>query len=489
MSFLSNLKAVSAYKETENGAFALSSTGNDLLNAFGTLAAMRRRDALDIINKFALAYAEDRLLAMKLLFYVRDARGGCGERETFRTLVTWMANNHPEDIKVNLALVAEYGRWDDLYAFVGTKLEKDALDIMKAQFEQDMKDLYKGKPVSILGKWLKSENTSSAESRQLGKKTREHFGLTAKEYRQKLSMLRKAIDVVETKMSAQNWSDISYEAVPSYAAKNYADAFAKHDEDRYNEFLNNVKAGTAKINAATLFPYDLVRSYTNGRRHDVDDTVEAQWKALPNYVTDEKKFLVMADTSGSMTGLPMDTSVGLAIYFAERNTGAYHGKFITFTDTPRFFDLPDSLSLRERVNLVMDYKNVGYNTNLEAAFELVLKSAIKGKVPQEELPEAILVISDMEIDQFGSRSQNTTFTAEMEQRFADAGYKMPTLVYWNVNARQDTFHAETNDNVRFISGSSAAIFKGLCEHMGFSARELMLNVLNSERYSRVKIAE
>jgi hypothetical protein len=220
----------------------------------------------------------------------------------------------------------------------------------------------------------------------------------------------------------------------------------------------------------------------------VDETLEAQWKALPNYVTDGKKFLVMADTSGSMTGLPMETSVSLAIYFAERNTGDFHGKFITFTDNPRLVDIPDNWTLRERINHVLKNEYVGYNTNLEKAFELVLDAAIKNHCSQEDLPEAILVISDMEIDQFGSHKANTTFTAEMSKRFADAGYKMPTLVYWNVNARMDTFHAEASDDVRFVSGSSAAIFKGLCEHMGYSAMDLMLDVLNDERYSCITVA-
>lgn len=490
MGFLESLAKVSSYKKTENGAFALNSSGNDLLDAFATLGAMRNRSTNDIVNTFSLAYAEDRLLAMKLLFYIRDARGGVGERDIFRILVNWMAKNHPADIKVNLSLVPEYGRWDDLYAFVETPLVADAFNIMKEQFDKDLAALSEGKPVSVLAKWLKSENTSSKASVKLGKITRVAFGLTKAEYQKKLSMLRKAIDVVETKMSANEWGEIKYEGVPSYAAKNYADAFRRHDEERYTAFLDKVEKGEAKINAATLFPYDLVRAYGYGywnRKSDINASIEAQWKALPNYVTDGKKFLVMADTSGSMEGLPMETSVGLAIYFAERNTGAYHGKFITFTDVPAFYDLPDNLSLREKINLVLDEENVGYSTNLEKAFELVLNSAIEGKVPQEELPEAILVISDMEIDQFGQRKNNTTFTKEMESRFASAGYKMPVLVYWNVNARQSTFHAEADDNVRFVSGSSASIFKGLCEHMGLSARELMLNVLNSERYSAVKI--
>ena len=493
--FLASLMSVSSYKETENGAFALSSTQNDLLNAFGTLGAMRSRSNEDIINTFMKAYGQDRLLAMKLLFYIRDSRGGTGERDIFRIIANHLAQTHTKDMEVNLKYIPEFGRWDDLYAFVGTKLEDTAFAVMHEQYALDLVNAKEGKPVSLLGKWLKSANASSRITRKLGELTATKFGESLKNYRKHLSLLRKVIDVTEVKMSSNDWDKIDYEKVPSYASKNYREAFKRHDGERYAEFIGAVEKGEASIKAATLFPYDIVRSYgynswgwDGNDDSKVDETLEAQWKALPNYVTDGKKFLVMADTSGSMTGLPMETSVSLAIYFAERNTGDFHGKFITFTDNPRLIDIPDNWTLRERINYVLKNEYVGYNTNLEKAFELVLDAAIKNHCSQEDLPEAILVISDMEIDQFGSRKANTTFTAEMSKRFADAGYKMPTLVYWNVNARMDTFHAEASDDVRFVSGSSAAIFKGLCEHMGYSAMDLMLNVLNDERYSCITVA-
>ena len=496
--FLKGLDTVSAYKETENGAFALSTTHKSLLDLFGTIGALRRRDDSDVINLFTKAYVEDRLLAMKILFYARDVRGGLGERRVFRTIASWLAKNHKEDIKLNLQYIPEFGRWDDLYVFVGTPIQEEAMKVLKEQFEKDLVGMAEKKEISLLAKWLKSVNTSSKESRLLGRLTAKAFGLTEKDYRKKLSDLRKYLFIVEKTMSKNEWGNINYNTVPSYAAKNYSAAFMKHDEKRYQAYLDaltNPEVGSAKINADTLFPYDLVREYgydswcySDTKKVNVDQRIEAQWKALPNYVTDGKKFLVMADTSSSMSGLPMETSVGLAIYFAEHNTGAYHGKFITFTEKPRFFDLKDELTLREKINLVLHKDNVGYNTNLEKAFELVLNSAVQNHCSQEDLPEAILVISDMEIDRFGSYEENTTFTTEMKRRFADAGYKMPTLVYWNVNARFDTFHAEASDDVRFVSGSSAAIFKGLCDHMGSTAEELMLATLDVERYSVIKVA-
>jgi len=472
----------SSEKLTENGQFALDSTGSSMLNAFGTLGAMRERSDEDVLNTFISAYGEDPLLAMKLLFYVRDIREGLGERKIFKVIATYLANNHSDSMKKNLKYISEYGRWDDLYCFVGTSLEKDAFSIIKKQFGKDIAAMNAKQPVSLLGKWLKSVNTSSFESRNLGRLTAKELGLSEKGYRKELSSLRAYLNVVERSMSSKLWNKIEYSYVPSYAMKKYTLAFRKHDEKRYTKYLEKVEAGTAKINSSVLYPYDLIEALENDPTSL--KTVKLQWNALPNYIASDQKFLVMADVSGSMTGRPMCTSVGLAIYFAERCTGAYHGKFLTFTDNPRFISLSDSSTLADKVKIVMGH--VGYNTNLEAAFNLLLKSAISGNVKQEDLPTAILVISDMEIDD--ATGTDTTFSEEMEKRFEQAGYKIPKLVYWNVSARNDTFHADKTDkNVRFLSGSSATVFKSLCDNIGSDATDMMLSVLNSKRYKVIKV--
>lgn len=493
--FLNALENESNKKLTENGADALSSTMDALIDLFGTIGAMRERTDTDIINTFIKAYAEDKLLAMKTLFYARDIREGLGERRVFRVIANYLAKNHPDEIKKNMLLIAEYGRWDDYYCFYGTDLFEYALEIMKDQFFIDLKNLSDpNKSVSLLGKWLKSTNASSPETRKLGLETAMTFySMHAKInpisaeilYRKALSKLRARIDVVERKMSNNDWSEINYENVPSIASHNYSDAFTTHDKDRYMKFLTAVEKGEKHINAGAIMPYDLVKNYIEYYCRSADATIEAQWKALPNFVQD-KNFLIMTDTSGSMCGQPMATSVGLAIYFAERNKGEYHGKFMRFASQPKFFNIPDNLSLYEKVKLVVGDHYCG-STNLEAAFEQILKAAIKGKVKPEDMPEALVVISDMEIDCYGANQGGTDFTTEMKERFAKAGYKMPVIVWWNVNARQDTFHATSDENVRFVSGSSPAVFKGLCENLGYSAKELMLNILNSERYSKVKI--
>lgn len=489
--FLTGLINEGNEKLTENGADAYKSTLNSLVDFFALMGAIRDRSIDDVYDLFEKAYAEDHLLALKALFYLRNIRGGLGERDVTRAILKIAAHEHTADILVNFDNIAKFGRLDDFYAFDGTVLENYAYNYLHNLYVQDLKYLEAGElqNMSLVGKWLKSCNTSSRESRKLGRVTAKKFGESEATYRKNLSALRKALNVVERKMSNKEWDDIDYEKLPSLAALRYKGAFLRNDEARYNEFLEALKTGTAKINASTLYPYDLVRKYMNfwGDTKEVDDTVEAQWKALPNYVTDNKNFLIMADVSGSMTGLPMETSVGLAIYFAERNTGLYHNKFMTFSSNPTVVSLPEGASLASKVRTTM-CADWGGSTNLEAAFNMVLKAAVKGHCKQEEIPDALVVITDMEIDCYGN-SSNLGFSQEMSKRFEAAGYKMPVIVWWNVNARQNTFHATASDtNVRFISGQSAAVFKGLCEKMGASPVELMLGILNDPMYDSVRVA-
>ena len=489
-SFLDGLINETNKKLTENGANAYGSSLDSLIDFFALMGAMRGRSTDDIYALFEKAYAEDALLALKALFYLRNIRGGLGERDTARRILARAANEHTADILVNFENIAKFGRLDDFYAFVGTNLEKYALDFLKELYLKDLGYLEANEPekISLVGKWLKSCNTSSKESRALGRLTAKAFGESEASYRKHLSALRKALNLVEVKMSNKEWGTIDYEKLPSLAALKYKAAFSRNDEERYNKFLEAVAQGKAKINSATLYPYDLVKSYlgTWGYNGKVDTTVEEQWKALPNYVTEDKDFLIMADVSGSMSGRPMQTSVGLAIYFAERNKGLYHNKFMTFSEKPSIIELPEGASLASKVN-VTAIAPWGFNTDLERAFDTILKAAIASKCSQKELPEALVVITDMEIDSFGG-DDFETITEKMEKKFASAGYKLPTLVWWNVAARQNTFHATASDNVRFISGQSAAAFKGLCENIGSSPRDLMLGILNDPAYESVRLA-
>lgn len=497
--FVNTAKGISNVTLTENGAVAYKSTGDSLVDLFGSIGSLRGADYARITKKFADAYAEDPLLATKMAFYARNVRGGLGERHTFRVILKYMAQTHPQTVLNNLSNIPHFGRWDDLYTLVNTDLEDAVWAMIKAQFILDAKNMSAGKPISIMAKWLKSTNTSSSKSVRLGRKTAHALGLTEKNYRKALSAMRKYIDVVEQKMSANDWENIDFEGVPSRAMAIYHDAFKRHGMNLFKEYIEKVEKGEATIKAATLYPYDIFEKmgFTGGgwggnfKFNHYDQVLEAQWKALPNYVGDGANFLVMADTSGSMMGRPMCTSVGLATYFAERNHGAFKDMFMTFSSRPSFVTLKGD-TLYDKVKNV---PSIVDNTNLEAAFDLVLKTAIQGNVPAEDMPKAIIVISDGEIDSYmgqgyysGYMNRAWGFLDAMRAKFREHGYQMPNVVMWNVESRHDTYLATTDFlGVQFASGQSPSVFKSLIANMGKSAYDAMVETLSDPMYDCVTL--
>jgi len=486
MDFKTAMQREANVKYTENGALAYSTTENALLDLFGTIGALRPRTEQDIEDKFAAAFNQDKLLATKMLFYAGNVRGGLGERRTFRICLKWLARNYPDIVKLNIGLIPYFNRWDSVFTLVGTPAEKEMWQVVNEQIVADLKGRIEGQPISLLAKWLPSINTSSDATRALAKKVirNTNFG-SQKEYRQALSMLRAHLRIVEKSMSSAAWDKILYAQVPSYAMKRYGSAFAKHDFERFNQYLADLKSGKTKVNASVLYPYDLVSAYM-GYSDRNDSLVEEQWKALPNYVKDESSIIVMADVSESMSGRPMATSIGLAIYFAERNIGPFHGVYMTFTDKPHFISVNENATLREKVNQVRR-TDVGYSTNLEAAFKYLLSTATYHNISPEQMPKAICVISDMEINPYFRDPRAFDFVAKMEQVFASNGYKLPTLIMWNVDARQDTFLSQS-DKVKLISGQSPSAFKTILESIEGTNWDTLLKALNDPMYDCVKIA-
>ena len=478
MSFMDDLEIETGVTLTENGGLALSTTGDKLLNLFAVLGALRSRPT-DVIDKFIDAYNEDADLATKMAFYGRDVRGGLGERAVGRIMLNVLALKNPTVVSANLKNIVEFGRWDDLFVLFGTLCEDDMLSLVCTKLADDVDAMLNNENISLLAKWMPSINASSEHTKALAHRFVKAFNTTPREYRKTLSALRKYIDVTEVKMSANKWTDIDYKAVPSNAMSNYGSAFARHDYEGFNRYMDAVKSGDVKINAATLYPYNVIETLERSSR----DVAEAQWNALPTYVEGDNNFLIMADVSGSMSGRPMRTSVGLAIYFAERNHGAFANKFMTFTNIPQIVEVTDG-TLYEKYRSVT--RHVGYNTNLEAAFDAILSTAVRTKCPQADLPKALVIISDMEIDYWDGGS--LTFTEEMRKRFAEAGYEMPKLVYWNVDSRKDTFLASKNDpNAILVSGQSASTFKNLIKGIDLSAYEIMVETLNDPRYDCVVV--
>lgn len=496
MNFAQSVKMTTQTKLTENGAVAYSTTSNALLDLFAQVGALRPRSEAEIAQKFADAFHVDALLATKMLFYAGNVRGGLGERRTFRVCLKWLAQNHPSIVVKNMALIPHFNRWDSVFVLVGTKAETAMWEFIAETLNSDMAILVNNKKaeqtssISLLAKWMPTETASSKDTKALAKKAIKNLGVTPREYRKMLSALRKYLAVVERSMSKREWNRISYAAVPSYAMKNYRKAFDKHDPVRFANYKASLVKGETKINASTLFPYDLVAKYIGNSwrmysTHE-DAIIEAQWKALPNYVKGKNNFLVMADVSGSMAGRPMQTSVGLATYFAQHNQGAYHNLYMTFTDRPHFIQLREGCSLAEACRQVM-MTDVGFNTNLEAAFDYILKHAVTNRISALEMPEALVVVSDMEIDKYMRPGYNWDFVRTQKAKFKAYGYKLPKLIMWNVEARKDTFLSQSED-VLFVSGQATSSFRDLCATLdGKTAWDFMLEVLNNKMYDVVKL--
>lgn len=480
MSFLDELqKNTNHYTLTENGAITNTSSLDANLDFFSLAGAMRGRTN-DARKLFAKAYATDSLTALRTLFYLRDIRGGQGERSVFRECLKELENIDAEVAKKVIInnWIGEYGRYDDLLSFSKTDTLGVTAEFIKAQLADDKASMEKGETVSLLAKWLPSENASSKESHDQAVALAKLMGLKPSQYRRQIVALRKYIKLLEQKMSTNQWGEIDYSKIPSQAGRKHVKAFMRHDEKRYREFLGKVEKGEAKINTSTLFTYEVFDLVASGQ----NDAANAMWKNLPDY-TNGQNALVLADVSGSMTGRPMSISVSLALYFAERNTGPFAGYYMTFSGVPELTKVVGT-SLTQKLNFI-EHHNVGYNTDLAKAFDAILSAAVKSGAKGDDLPKTLYIISDMEFDDQMSNCGETNFETA-ERKFKEAGLELPHVVFWNVEARQNQAPATKFDNrVTLISGSSQSTFQHAVN--GKSPIELMLYVVNGERYSKIII--
>jgi hypothetical protein len=460
---------------TENGAVALKSTQKATVDFFGLGGALRNRTNDDIIKLFSKAFFEDELIALRTLFYFRDIRGGQGERKTFRTILGWLGENYPEHVITNFKSIIEFGRWDDIFALVETNLwHSFILPLIKVQWNAEGK-------ATLFWKWMPSNNTSSKQTCVLANNIARYLGITPRNYRKKLSEKREELRVVERDMCANNWSGINYEHVPSRASLLYKKAFIRNDKDRYVQYIQNVENGEAKINAGTLYPYDIVQDCFDGEK---DKTLDVLWGALPNYMEgDNSNSIVVADVSGSMSGRPMAVSISLALYISERNRGLFKDYFITFSEKPDLVKVQGN-NIREKVANLHNTK-WGMNTDLEAVFDAVLEAAKKNNIPQDEMPSTLYIVSDMEFD-MACQNPNKTLFKNIKKKYKDSNYEIPTLVFWNVNAANTHVPMKFDDRgVCMVSGCSPAILKTLLAGKMITAEQVMLDTINSERYHKV----
>ena len=507
--FINALRKETNYDETENGAVAHKSTLDAVYDLFALGGAYRNRSDEDCILLFKNAYEQDPTLALKCLFYLRDIRGGQGERRFFRVCFKWLAQTQPEAAFRNIDNVPEYGRWDDLYCLNNTDLAFDAYDFMYAQFIKDIRSYSIGpnEGISLLAKWLKSENAHSAETKMLGNNTRIAFGLTHKDYRKASSMLRERINIVERLMSENRWDEIEFDKIPSRAGLIYRNAFAHKDliADKYAEFM---ASKTTKVNAGALFPYDIVAKATDKIEYaywnneagykDLDDTernaLNKYWENQKDYLNGKPcKMMCVIDTSGSMTSpryrsnvAPMDIAISLGMYCAERIGGPLKNYFISFSSRPQLIKV-EGIDFCDKVRRIYS-QNLCENTDLKATFDLLLKMYTSGQITADDMPETLVIISDMQIDCGSYWRDNSRMKTDMEllrEEWANAGLRLPKLVYWNCDAREDTILDDPNNSeVTFVSGCSPTVFESVIT--GQSGIQVMLNILNSKRYENVK---
>jgi len=480
------MKLVDALRQenvtTENGMSTNSTSLNAVVDLFYNIGAMRGGDKDRLIANFSLAFNQDPERAMKILFWARDVRGGAGERQIFRDIMTYLAETHPTTLKVNLRLIPEYGRWDDLLTLEGTRLEADAFKLIQGALVEGG---------TLANKWMPRQGVIAA-------KLRNFMGMSPKQYRKTLV---EGTQVVEQLMCAKRWEDIDFSKLPSVASARYQKAFWKNAKESYETYIGKLQKGEAKINAGAVYPYDVIKSLNRGNA----DVATEQWKALPNYLEGANEMILpMVDVSGSMTcpagNNPnltcMDVAISLGLYISERNEGPFKNAFLTFSGKPKLQVLNGSLKDRY---IQLSRAEWAMNTNIEAAFKQVLDQAIKHNVSADQMPDKILILSDMQFDaatstrSFWGKNKNEvewnpTAQQMIEKMYAASGYKTPKIVYWNLNSRHgDVPVSFDKQGTALISGFSPAIMTSLLGADEFTPVAIMDKTIMSDRYSNITL--
>ena len=473
---------------TANGAVSNASTMSDCLDLFATAGALRNASDGEIVTRFIKAFAEDRDIAMKTLFFARDVRGGLGERRFFRVIIRYLAKNYPETVRKNIENIAEYGRYDDILSLMDTACEQEAIAYIEETLKEDMKSMQAQGSVSLMAKWLPSVNTSSKEAVRLAKKIAKGMHMSDASYRRMLSSLRAYIKILENNLRTKDYS-FSYEEQPSKALFKYRKAFIRNDEERYHAFMDKAVTEPSVLKTGSLTPYDIVNTVIknrNGMAASERKALDTTWNALEDYANSGNT-LVVVDGSGSMYGcwfsvMPAAVAESLGIYFAERIKGAFANHFITFSANPRLVKVKGK-DIFEKVKYCMSFNECS-NTNIEKTFDLILRTAVKNGLKQSEMPSRLLIISDMEFDWCAENSSMTNFE-NAKAKFERAGYKLPQLVFWNVNSFNRQQPVTMNEQgVTLVSGMSPQIFSMLKED-NLNPYAFMMSVLSSARYERI----
>ena len=484
-------------QETENGALGYVTIGSKLLDLNFAVPSFRKDISMKYYDFFNESIQKNPNLTLRWLLFLRDIKEGMGERDSYRKFLYYLCEIEPDLAEVFIEEVdlAEYGRWDDyiyLYSYLSKGSLRDTIvEKLKKQLNEDVVNLMQGKPISLLAKWMPSEKASSKSTRKLAKIFAKEFNLSLQDYRKTLSSLRKHLNIVEVKMSANKWDKIEYEKVTSGANLRYNTAFYRHDQERRREYLESLKKGETKINAKTLFLYEIVYKYNDSCIWDrstkaLDETLEALWKAQEP----PKEFantLVVRDGSGSMlcpignsNVTAIDVADALTIYLSEYNSEEFKNKFITFSHDAKLVDLSKFNNLHDKLVRLESFSDYT-NTNVENVLSLVLRAMKESNKSVDRL----LFISDMEYDSATSGRTDKALFEIWQEKYKEEGFTMPKLVFWNVNSRTNTIPVTENENgVILVSGFSKNIVD-MVMSKEIDPLKILVDKLNTERYTVV----
>lgn len=507
--FMKELQKWGNLTETENGAIAVKSTLDSVVDLFGTIGSMRENNYhepasvnKELLPMFAKAMQENKELAMKTLFYVRDCRGGMGEKEVFKTIMLALLELETEEsyllFKNNIANIVEFGSWKDLLDIFNrtnnSQAKLDIVDYIYDTIHTDIRLMNECKTPSLLAKWLPTINSKSKHTKLKAKNLLTLMPKLDFDYRNYCTQARKMLKIVERNIAQKTFNEINYSAVPSRCMLFNRNLFIEKDNKHFNEYLDSLQKGETKINSSVLFPSDITDAYLSkgfdwkGFSYEVDTVLEEQWKALPNYMDKPLNAICVVDTSASMFGVPMNVATALGIYIAERNPSeTYRNKCLEFSHIVKFIDFSKAKTLNEKMCC---YTYQCADTNIEKVFNCILELAIANNLKQEDIPTHLIILSDM---QFNSATGNYTnsdrkFKTLMEKirdKYNQQGYKIPQIIYWNLNVRRLNFPEIAKDGVCYVSGYSPAIMKAVLNTEILTPLQVVKNAVLVDRYKNV----
>lgn len=528
---LESLLATEASKDyTENGAIVFNTSGNRLTDFFGKIGNLRN-DEVEAVRVFERAFDENPIAATRLLFYARDCRGGQGERRAvFHIFYKFFYEKFPQYGKQLIKYFAEYGRWKDLFDILSMSIKNKDFDsdihevIFDTIYHQLMNDytimvayqrgdLLEKPSISMLAKWMPSCHSKSPNVRALFKWFSNRCKVTGvpmgeEVYRKKyLKPMREFLDIVEHKIVNKEYDKIDYTKIPSRALKRYQTLFINNDYERFNEVMkkaaNPEENPEVKLNVRQLYPHEIIGKLDWYGFYKGNDANDALWYQMPNFFKREVSILPVLDTSGSMSSPMINNSIAasLAIYTAQRNSHkTFRNYIMQFSSKPHLVSIEGLHSLTDIIN---SFKCDNSSTNFEGVMNYLLSLAIKNNIPQEEMPEYLMIISDMQFDGLAEVSTpifDNGFNPDkyvkipmmeaLRKRYEEYGYKLPMMIYWNVDENPNVkgqFPMEHRDGCIYISGKSPVIFEHLFDEKFPTTLDLIKQIVNSDRYKKINI--